>query len=206
MGSESLGLRTGLGTRGGRDHLRAGQASCKLDGDRAHAACAGGDQQRAGIVGAPDAQTEPVEERLPGGDRSQRHGRRLCEIEGARLVPDDAFIDQMPLRIGARARPGAGVVDLVAGLEERNSRADRFDHAGGIETEHARHITLRRDIAPYLGINRVDRHRMDAHQQVTTGGDRLGQLEVDQAPGVGDGQALTVSDSFHGRCLEEDQR
>ena len=202
----ALGLRTGLWTRGGRDHLRAGQPARQLDGDRAHTARAGGDQQRTGIVGAADAQTEPIEERLPGSDRGQRHGRGLCEIERTRLATDDALINQMPLRIGARAGPRAGVEHLVARLEQRDVGANRLDHAGGIETQHAQPTRIGRDIASHLGVDRVDRYRVDAHQQVATGDNRFGQLEVDQTLGIGDRQALTVSDGFHGRCLEENQR
>ncbi len=61
---------------------------------------------------------EPVEHRLPGGDRRQGQSRGGGEIERARLAPDDPLVDEMKLHVRALAADAAGVEHFVARLEE----------------------------------------------------------------------------------------
>ena len=55
--------------------------NAELHRDRAHAAARRGDQQRAVLVRLAEREPEPVEQRLPRGDRRERHRRGLREVE-----------------------------------------------------------------------------------------------------------------------------
>ena len=103
-----------------------------------------------------------------------------------RLSPDDALVDEMELAVRAGARDVAGVVHLVARLEQRHFGTDGFDGAGGVPAEDARRGRLG---FPLLGVDRVDRDRFDLHQEVAPGGRGLGLLDF----------LKRMDDGFH-RC------
>src|SRR5262245_15840095 len=65
--------------RRGGDDRKPGEAAGELDQDRADAAGAAGDQQRARIDALAGYGAEPVEQQLPGGDRGERQGGGLRE-------------------------------------------------------------------------------------------------------------------------------
>ena len=88
-----------LRPRGGRHDLKIGQLPRELNGDRTDAAGAAEDQDRARRAGDGSRDIEPVEHRLPGGDRCQRQSSGGGEIERTRLAPHDPFVDQMKFRI-----------------------------------------------------------------------------------------------------------
>ena len=107
-----------LGPRGGCDDRKIGQLPRELDRDRADAAGAAEDQDRARRAGNGFRDVEPVEHRLPRGDRGQWQSGGSGEIERSRLAADDPFVDEMKLHVRALAADAAGVEYLIAGLEE----------------------------------------------------------------------------------------
>src|SRR5690606_17100033 len=135
---------------------------------------------------------------FPGRDRGQRQRGGLRELQRLRLVSDDARVDPLVFGVAARAGDVAGVVDLVARLETGDLVADGFDHAGRVEPQHFRRrfdLRLRR---AHLGVDRIDRYRLDPHQQVVPGGrGRLRQLDVEQRLWIVDRQVAGEGDGFH---------
>ena len=183
--------------RRGRDHGEAGQAR-QLDRDRTHAAGAADDQQDPAGAAAFEGIAHALEQQFPGGERGERQGRGLREIERAGLARDDALVDQLQLRVAAGAGDVAGVVDRVAGTEHRDLRADRLDHPGRVVAQHLRlrfDLRLRR---AHLGIDRIHRDRFDAHQQVATLRDGRIEFDIEQRLRVVDGQVAGEGDGFHG--------
>ena len=101
----------------------------------------------------------------------------------------------MELGVRARAQDVAGVPDLVAGLEERDVLADLDDDARGVEAEDPGAVGV---AAPAdLDVDGVHRHRADLDEEVTGAGDGAGQLDVDLAGRVVDGQAAGEGDGPH---------
>jgi hypothetical protein len=149
----------------------------ELDADGAHAAGAADDEHAAAGL-----DLQPVEERLPGGDRGERDRGGLGEVELLRLAADDALVHQVKFAVAARARDVARVVDRIAGLEQARLGAGRFHRAGGVPAQHARRGGARLAL---LVVDRVHRDRVDLDQQVAAGRRGLGQLDV--CEGVGDG-------------------
>src|SRR5205823_5178267 len=150
IGAQLLRPGDRLRPRGGGDDLQTGHLG-DLDGDRANAAGAVDDQHARATVAAD---LHAVEKRFPRGDRRQRNGGGLREVERLRLAPDDAFIDEMELAVRARARDVAGVIDGVARLEERDLGTYRGDGAGRVPAEHAGRGRVRFSL---LGVDRVHR-------------------------------------------------
>src|SRR5260370_39925722 len=105
--------------RSGRrcDDGEAGEAARKLDQDRADAAGAADDQQRAWIDAFPRRGTEPVEQQFPGGDRGKGKGGGLRKGQRLWVEAYEALIDQVKFRVGALAQDRAGVENLIAGFE-----------------------------------------------------------------------------------------
>jgi hypothetical protein len=103
------------------------------------------------------------------------------------------------LAVGARPRDRAGVPDAVAGPETGDVGADALDDADGVPAQHLGLAGRRRDIAAHLGVDRVDRDGLDAHEQVARAGLRGGHLEILEGARLVHGQVLAVSDGFHGR-------
>jgi nitronate monooxygenase len=66
-----------------------------------------------------------VEQGFPCGDRCERQRRGLGKSERARLVADNALVDEMKFGVCARADDAARIEDLVARPEERSLRARR---------------------------------------------------------------------------------
>src|SRR5260221_84325 len=90
-----------------------------------------------------------------------------CSSTSLELAPDDALVDQMEFAVAAGRRDIAGVIDRVAGLEERDLRADRGDAARRVPAEHARRGMGR---FPLFGVDGIDRHGLDFDEQIATGG------------------------------------
>ncbi len=108
-----------------------------------------------------------------------------------------ALVHQVQLAVAALAHQRTGVPDFIAGLEQRDIRTDRLDHAGRIPAQHA-HIAIgRRHVGADFYIDRIDGNGADFDQQVAAGGWWYRQFHVDQGVGVADGQALAVGDGFH---------
>ncbi|MNN75601.1 hypothetical protein D3C81_1919170 [compost metagenome] len=114
-------------------------------------------------------------------------------------MADDALVHHMQLAVAARTRDGAGVIHLVAGLEQCHLTAHRLDHTGHIPTQHLGRATFGLDVLAHLGVDRVDRDGFDFHQQVAGAGDRLRQFDVLQSLVVTDRQRGVVGNGFHGR-------
>jgi hypothetical protein len=170
---------------------------CQLDQDRADAACAAGDQNRARIDAFARYRAEPVEQQFPGGDRSQRQGCGLCKRQRLRLLADDAFIHQMKFRVGALAQDRAGIEHFIAGLEEGDIGADRIDDAGGVIPQNLGFALGRCGALAHLVIDRISRNRLDGDPEVATPRFRFCGLEIDQRVRGVYGKRLLVSDGLH---------
>src|SRR5690606_36524137 len=88
--------------------------------------------------------------------------------------------------------------DRVPGPEAGDVVADRLDHPGCIEAEHAR---LGFDLGfwrAHLGVDRADRYRLDPDLQVATGGSGRCEFHGEQRTRVVDGQVAGEGDGFHG--------
>ena len=103
----------------------------------------------------------------------------------------------MELRVGAGTVDGAGIEHGVARTEQGDIRPDRLDDPGGVEAQDAQLAICGSGVAAQLGVDGIDGNRLDPDQQVAAGGGRTVDLDVDQRVGVGDGQALAVTDGFH---------
>jgi hypothetical protein len=111
-----------LRTRGGGDDGEARELARELDGDGADAARAADDQERAAVHPLAALHADPIEQQLPGGERGERQRRSLEEGKRLRLVANYALVDQVEGCVGAGPIDVAGVIDLVARLEQRQSR------------------------------------------------------------------------------------
>ncbi|MNS95712.1 hypothetical protein D3C72_1299810 [compost metagenome] len=120
-------------------------------------------------------------------------------VEALRCEGGDALVDRVQFRIGAGANDGAGVVHAVADLEAGHVAADGFDGADRVPAQHLGLSGLGGGVLADLGVDRVDRHGLHAHQQVARAGHRGGELDVLQRFGVVDGEGLVVADGFHGK-------
>jgi hypothetical protein len=85
-------------------------------------------------------------------------------------VADDALIDQMELRIGARASNAAGIKHLVADLEQGGLRPRLDDDPGRIPADHFRDSLWRRRGGAHLVIHRVHRNGAHVDQEVASRG------------------------------------
>ncbi|MNS96930.1 hypothetical protein D3C72_1312480 [compost metagenome] len=113
-------------------------------------------------------------------------------------MADDALVDQLEFAVAARAVDGARVPDFVSDLEQGDVGADGGDDAGCIPAQHFRLAVFRRAVLAHLGVDGVDGNGLDGDEQVAPRGGGLGQLDVEQGVGIGDGQAVAVGDGFHG--------
>jgi hypothetical protein len=138
VGAELAAPGRGGLARGGGDDLEADEAARELDGDRADAAGAADDEDPLAAVAAVADDAEALEQALPRGDGGQRQGGGGGEVEGPRLGPDDALVDEVVLAVAAGAGDAAGVVDLVAGAEQGDVGADGLDDAGDVPAEDPR--------------------------------------------------------------------
>ena len=93
-------------------------------------------QNRARRAGHGFSDIEPVEHRLPGGDRGQRQSGSGGEIERARLTADDPFVNEMEFHIRALPADAARVEHFIARLEESRLVADFRDNSGGVVADH----------------------------------------------------------------------
>ena len=191
--------------RRGGNHRQPGEAARELDQDRADAAGAAGDQQRARIDALAGHRAEPVEQQFPGGDRGEGKGGGLRERQRFRLAADDALVDQMEFRIGALAQDRAGVKHFVARLEQRDVGADGIDDAGGVIAQDLGFALRRGGALADLVVDRVGRDRLHGDADVAALRLGLGGLEIDQRVRVLDRKRFLVSDGLHGcvSCLAE---
>ena len=185
--------------RRGGDHRQAGEPARELDQDRADAAGAADDQQRARIDALAGHRAEAVEQQFPGGDRGQRQRGGLRERKRLRLAADDALIDQMKFRIGALALDRAGIEHLVAGLEQRDVGTDGIDDAGRVVAQNLGLAFRRRGALAHLVIDRIGGNRLHGDADVAARRFRFCGLEIDQCIGCLDRQRFFVSDGLHGR-------
>ena len=108
-----------------------------------------------------------------------------------------ACVDPLELRVAAGAGDVAGVVHAIARPEAADRFTDRLDDAGGVVAEHLRlRLDLRLGRAD-LGVDRIHRDRLDAHQQVVRAGRGRGQFDVEQRLRVVDRQVAGECDGFH---------
>ena len=117
------------------------------------------------------------------------------------LPPSDpeSLVDEVELGIGSLPGERAGVVDRVAGLEQRRLRPGGDDRPGRVEAEHLPRARLGPRPLADLGVDGVHRDGMDLDQHVApVRRRRVGQLDVDERFGVGRGQRTLVADGAHG--------
>src|SRR4051812_5090190 len=95
VGAELAAPGSGLGARRGRDYRQPGETSRQLDENGPAPAGAPDDQELAGVGPLPREHAQPVEEKLPGGDRGQRQGGSFRDTECLGLTTDDALIDEV---------------------------------------------------------------------------------------------------------------
>jgi hypothetical protein len=164
----------------GADDGQVGERPRELDDHRPDAARRAHDEQAPGLT-LPHP--EPVEQRLPGGDRRQRERRGLGEGQCPGLRPGDALVDRVVLRV--RPLPGdrAGVVDLVADREQGDLVADGGDDPRRVVAEDLR--AALRVAGVDLGVDGVDRHRADLDDQVARTRRRDGELDLIEGTGGG---------------------
>ena len=85
VGAELAAPGRRLGPRGCGDHRQVGELPGELGRDRADPAGAADDQDGVGDARHRLADVEPVEQRLPGGDRGERQGRGLGDARARRV-------------------------------------------------------------------------------------------------------------------------
>jgi hypothetical protein len=141
---------------------------------------------------------QAVEQQFVRGDGGQRQRGGLRVVEAPGRERGDALVHRVQLGVGAGPDDGAGVVHAVAHLEVLHARADGLDRAHGVPAQHLGLARFGRGVLADLGVHRVDRHGLHAHQQVARGGHGRGQFDVLQRLGVVDGKGLVVADGFHG--------
>ena len=87
--------------------------------------------------------------------------------------------------------------DLVAGLEEPALRSGRGHHAGGVVAEDPRRAAFAGGALALLGVDGVDRHRLDLDEEIAPAWRRLLDLEIEKRLRVVDRQRAVISDGFH---------
>ena len=189
-----------LGPRRGCDDRKIGQLPRELDRDRADAAGAAEDQDRARRAGNGFRDVEPVEHRLPRGDRGQWQSGGSGEIERSRLAADDPFVDEMKLHVRALAADAAGVEYLIAGLEElRLPPGFRHDSRGvitdNLDFVRVRGPAARAPAACNLVVDGIDGNRADLDEQIATL--RLWPRDVECLEMVELGARFAISDRPH---------
>ncbi|MCY1444314.1 hypothetical protein D9M71_607790 [compost metagenome] len=169
----------------------------QLGEDRTHTAGGADDQQALAQVVLALHNLQPFEQQLPGRDSRQWQGSGLGKAQGLGHVADDALIDDVQFAVAPGTGDRAGVVHLVAWLEQADVTAHCLDDTGDIPAQYLGCARLRLGVLAHLGIHRVYRNGTDLYQQVPR--TRLGgrQLDVLQGGRVGDGQGVIVGNSFH---------
>ena len=170
IGAEILDPADSLGARGGRHYGEIGERADKLDRDRADSASAADDENRGGRARHRLADIHAVEQGFPRGDRCERQRRGLGKSERARLMPDNALVDEMKLGVCARADVAARIEDLVTRPEERSLRARLNDDARRIVANHFCGPGRGRSAGAHLVVHRVDRNRADLDQKIAPRG------------------------------------
>lgn len=187
-----------VGPRGGGDDGEAGKAAGELDCDRADAAGAADDEERAarrGIAG----ELEAVEEHLPGGDGGEGQGGGFGERERGGLAADEALVHGVEFGVGAVAVDGAGVINLVARLEAGGVRPGLDHDAGGVPAKAERRAgAARPEAGADLGVDGIDGDGADRDEQVACAEGGARRFEVEQSIRVGDREMTGKGDGFHG--------
>ena len=185
--------------RGGADDGQLRELAGELYGQRANAAGRPDDEQLRPRV--PGRHLQPVEQPFPGGERGQRQGGGFSEAEALRFVAGNTLVDEMQFGIGARPVQIAGVEHRIARPEQGDLRSHRLDDAGGVPAEDDRRLVRTGAAHAHLGVHRIDRDCLHAHQQVARTRHRGGGVEIEERAFLGDGQRLDVADGFHGGLL-----
>jgi hypothetical protein len=172
----------GLRPRGGCHDRKIGELPRQLDGDRTDAAGAAEDHDRARRAGNGFRDIEPIEHRLPGGDRGQGQSGGGREIERPRLAADDPLVDEMKFHVGALAADAAGVEHFIAHLEEPRLAPGFHNHSGGVVADHFDCVCVRGSAAwapaaRDLVVDRIDRYRAHLDEKIATLRPRPGDVE-----------------------------
>jgi hypothetical protein len=172
VGAEPL-HESDVGVAGRRSDRRA-EVLRELNGERAHAARAGLDEDA--LAGA---QSGVAHETLPRGLTDERKRCRLHVVDVHGFVRKLVRVDRDELRVSALARVRRRSEDLVAALEPRDQRSDLDDDTRDIEPEHHRHlVTNERAVkaSPDLAIDRVDACGTDLDQDIARSDRRRGNV------------------------------
>ena len=105
---------------------------------------------------------------FPRGQRGERQRGRGGEAQLARLVTDDALVDDVVFAVRTGLVDAARVVDLVARLEQLHARADFADDAGRIPAENPRQLRVRIGPGADLVVHGIDGDRFDLDQQLAS--------------------------------------
>ncbi len=200
VGAQLLGPGPRLRPRRGRDDRHRGQSARQLDEHRSDTAGGAHHQQRAG--GVPVG-PQLLEEDLPRGDRRQRQGGGLGEVQRRRLVAGDPLVDELETGVRAGPRDRPGVVHLVADGEVRDRVADLDHDPRGVEAEDLR-LVRGAEPAPDLGVDRVDRDGADLDQEVVARGRVDLDLGVDEGGRLVDASGSAAGDGGRGAGAHRD--
>ena len=166
MGAEILDPAHRLGARGCCHYSEIGERADELDRDRADAASAADDENRGGRARHRLADIHAVEQGFPRGDRCERQSRGLGKSDRARLVPDNALVDEMKLSVGARTDVATRIEDLIARPEERSLWTRLDDDARRIVADHFCSAGRGSGAGAHLVVNRVHRNGADLDQKI----------------------------------------
>ena len=189
--------------RGCRNDDQLGYLASKLDCHRAYSAGTPDDQQRMCCTGYRSTHGQSLEEGLPRGDCRQRQRRCLCPIEANRLLPDNAFVDQVQLGVGPIAADAARVEHLVARFEAAHFRADSANDTGGIPTQDTPITVDRTRASAHLRVNRVYRDSLDLDEEITAGSVGIGKFDIDESFRAIDRSGLLVADCAHDKSYRQ---
>ena len=178
-----------------------GERADELDRDRADAASAADDENRGGRARHRLADIHAVEQGFPRGDRCERQSRGLGKSDRARLVPDNALVDEMKLSVGARTDVATRIEDLIARPEERSLWARLDDDARRIVADHFCGAGRGSGAGAHLVVHRVHRNGADLDQKIAPRGGWAGQLDVYKTIGRRNGAWSEISDRAHGCVL-----
>src|SRR4029077_15918327 len=115
-----------------RENVRA-FPFCELHGQVTNTAAAGMNQDAL-----PWLQLRGVEQRLPRGQRSQRHGRRADVMKRVRLEREFGFANDDIISVRAVACRIGKAVNLVADFELGHASTEFLDYSGQVPSENER--------------------------------------------------------------------
>jgi hypothetical protein len=130
--------------------------------------------------GLPSLQPRPVHDPRVGGDEGERQGggfahRQIRRLQREQVGVDGCVLGERPLNA---ANSAGHAVHLVTGLERTHARADRFNDARHVDTQHQRQRMLRvvGAAGANLGIERIQTAGRDPHEHLALRRARTGQF------------------------------